>query len=167
MRSRNRSDTTKELWRCSASCGTAGNWSTVLNTTEANGITNAKTGNTDISMLVVTITVVQFPKGVDKYVYVGFDNETNGAEVFRCEKSGSSFTAFARQGDAGLGPEGTGYATARAFNKHIVSNAQVFYDGKAYVYINAGCLHDTTDNGPCDRNPTTGDTSIRVFRQKN
>lgn len=155
--SRNRSDNnTAELWRCSTSCGTAGNWSMVLNTAEANTITNAKTGNTDISMLVVT----KMPN--DKYLYVGFDNYANGAHVFRSTDG----DIFQLVGEPGLGPTGSPDVL---YNKHIVSHATIFYDGKSFLYVNAGCLttQQMYDGGACDRDTNTGsaDFSIKVFRQ--
>ncbi len=141
---RNKTDNTAELWRCSSTCSTATNWNKILDTAET-----GNANNTDISMVTVS----------KNYLYVGFDNNTDGAEVYRSTNG----DAFTKVGNSGFG----GSAASRLKNKQILSNAQVLYNGKYYLYITIGCVSDFSDQGACDRNGTVGETNfaIKVFRQ--
>ncbi len=138
-----------EILRCSTSadCGNAANWYRVFDTAES-----GNSSNRAVSMLTVN----------GSRLYVGMDNETDGAEVF-VSTNGDSYT---RTGVSGLGPASAG-ASSRALNKYLQSSASVFYQGKNYLYITAGCNSDFRDNGPCDRNAASGQTNFafKVFRQ--
>jgi hypothetical protein len=73
-------------------------------------------------------------------------------------------TDIEKVGLSGMGPVG---GTDLDKNKHIISNATVFFNGDDYLYITVGCTSDFTDNGACDRDATVGftDFAIRMFRQ--
>lgn len=161
---RNRTDNTAELWKYNGSA-----WTKVFDTAESKNdvydpVTDTKVENPDgdYNTAISLVHVVEAPSATQKYLYVGFDNETKGAQIFRSTNGDK----FYKIGKSGLGPEN---ATTQELikNKHIVSHASVFYDGKSYLYINVGCLSDFSDNGSCDRNYDAGRTnfSIKVFRQ--
>jgi len=143
-----------ELWRCTSGCTTMANWNKIFDSSES-----GNPNNKAISM----VNIVEIPSGTQKYLYIGFDNETDGAEVFK-STNGDTFT---KVGISGLGPKAQEGTDDIKRNKHIISFASVYYDLKSYLYVNIGCLSDFTDNGVCDRDRTTGatDFSIKVFRQ--
>ena len=130
------------------------NWNKIFDSSES-----GNPNNKAISM----VNIVEIPSGTQKYLYIGFDNETDGAEVFK-STNGDTFT---KVGISGLGPKAQEGTDDIKRNKHIISFASVYYDLKSYLYVNIGCLSDFTDNGVCDRDRTTGatDFSIKVFRQ--
>ncbi len=161
---RNRTDSIGELWKYNGSA-----WTKVFDTAESKDdvydpVTDEKIANGDgeYNTAISLVHPVEAPTGTQKYLYVGFDNETKGAQIFRS----SNGDKFYKIGKSGLGPEN---ATQEELikNKHIVSHASIFYDGKSYLYLNVGCLSDFSDNGACDRNYESGKTnfSIKVFRQ--
>ncbi len=143
---RNRSDNgTAELWTFDGNSAWSAN--PVIKTGDT--VTGGSVTGTDISMVTVN----------GSRLYVGFDDATNGAQVF----STTDGTNFTKLGEDGFGPVGDDLSK----NKHIFSSAAIFYDGKDYLYITIGCASDFSDNGDCDRDPGTGTTdfSIKIFRQ--
>ncbi len=151
---RNRSDNNRaEIWKFTPPA----TWTRVVNT--ASTVNGMNANNTEAAMITVN----------GSRLYLGFDNDTNGAEVWRT-KDGITATTFAGHNDlekvapSGFGPIG---ATDLAKNKYIMSNTSVFFGGRSYLYLTVGCNSSFTDNGPCDRNPAVGltDFAIRMFRQ--
>lgn len=164
---RNRSDGggISELWRYSLTGGLAGpplpsdgsRWTRVVASTDSGMNGN----NRALSMVVVN----------GDRLYLAFDNETNGAEVYRTATgiTPGTFNTVAdleKIGESGLGPTGAS-AAILAKNKHIIANTAINYNGADYLYIAVGCLTNLTDNSACDRDSDVGQTdfAIRLFRQ--
>jgi hypothetical protein len=150
---RNRDDGVAELWRYDA----GGGWSQVIDTSSTLGGMNPN--NSALSMVAVN----------GSRLYLGFDNETDGAEVWRTTAGVTAATVadhddFEQVGLSGLGPIG---GTDLEKNKHIISDVSIFFNGDDYLYITVGCTSDFTDNGACDRDSVVGatDFAIRMFRQ--
>ncbi len=157
---RSRDDVTPgiaEVWKYRYVTGTDADWTRVVDTSDATNGMNRN--NTDISMIVVN----------GGHLYIGFDNETNGAEVWRTT-TGVEAASFADHNDLErIGVSGLGILGAPDLdkNKYIISHVSIAFGGKAYLYVTVGCNSDFTDNGFCDRDREWGSTdfAIRMFRQ--
>lgn len=147
---RNRSDGVAELWRYTFL------WELLVSTDDPTNGMNSH--NSAISLLTL----------VGDRLYIGFDNETDGLELWRLVE-GIDLLGFNGQtdlekvGESGLGPAGD---TQLAANAQIL-DFTVGMAGELDLYLVAGCEPDRRDDGPCDRNPAQGQTDFgaRVFRQ--
>ncbi len=153
-----------EVWRYRAT--DAQKWVKIVDTSSTAGLMN--TNNARLSLLAVS----------GGRLYVGFDNESNGAELWVTKlgttaagvASNSSFELAKNRVTLNTSTSGLGIAGAPdlIYNKYIFSHATATYvDGNSYLYLTVGCNTDFRDNGACDRNRTLGrtDFSIRLFRQ--
>ncbi len=151
---RNRNDGFAEVWKYKANT-----WTKVVDTSSAVGSMNPN--NSDVSVLIVNGT----------RLYIGFDNITNGAELWRTA-DGIADNNFDGQDDlvkvgfSGLGPSSAG-VTALQKNAQFMSSASVSFDGNDYLYLTVGCNSDFLDQGLCDRDSSPDNTNfaIRLFRQ--
>lgn len=150
---RNRDDNSAELWRYVFDAGPK--WRRVLDTE------TWAADNTAVSLLLVA----------GGRLYVGFDNGTAGAELWRSNASITTpadlldTTGIEQVGLSGFGPAG---GASLAANAQIFSAAVIAAEnGDDLIFITVGCELDREDGGPCDRNSATGQTDFgtRLFRQ--
>ncbi len=110
-----------ELWKCSSSCTSSGNWSKIL-TISSFATGGGGTNNAAISMLQVN----------GDRLYLGVGNATNGVGIFRTASlaSPTAATDFTQQSTYGVG-------NASVY-KYIFSSASKSKQGKNYIYVTVG-----------------------------
>jgi hypothetical protein len=115
-----------KLYKCSSACQTTGNWSEVFDIRDAGFVNGSKGGNNNLAISLLQVN--------GNYLYLGFDNATDGAGIFRSNLDVTDITApsnFSIQGgDYGLGEA--------APKKYIFSSASALKQGVNYVYITVG-----------------------------
>ena len=156
-----------ELWKCAANCTTAASWTRIVSSTPgigAGGTGMEKVTNQAISMLQVS----------GGYLYVGFDNMTDGARMYRTAVDPSllnDHTVFTEVGRIASGvkthTDGTTLACAHAqslggvcMGYQILSSSIITKNQYSYLYFTVGCtLLTASGNGQtCDVNLTAAVT---------
>lgn len=128
-----------ELWKCTTTCTSSANWRKVLSTTDTNNTFANRTNLRAISLLQVN----------GNYLYIGFDNPTNGAQVYRSQagiteidgttactggdttaNNGDGYRCFAQQGTSGFG--------VPAENQYFFSSASLRKGSSNFIYVTVG-----------------------------
>jgi hypothetical protein len=143
-----------ELWKCSSSCTDKANWTRVMtSTSQGSGIGMETINNKAISMLQVNA----------HELYVGFDNEADGARVYMTEAVPSSRSDFVEMGRvdgataACTNHSGdTGALGGFCYGYQVLSSTSQSKQGYNYLYITTGCKEQTTDGSLCDTDPAGG-----------
>ncbi len=123
-----------ELWKCKATCTTASNWKLVAKSSSfPDNPSNLKA----ISLLQVN----------GDRLYIGFDNPTNGATIYRSNTgiteidsgsgcgdatpdNGDGHNCFTRQGEPGFGSPGQ--------NQYFISSASLRKGSQNFIYVTVG-----------------------------
>lgn len=146
-----------EVWRCDSStnsCLSPTHWNLVLTSSSSGGNSGPEyQNNSAISMMTVN----------GSYLYIGFDNESDGARVYRASSAptvpgdftevgridGSEAACTNHSGD-------TGGLGAFCYGYQILSSTSSSKQGYSYLYLTTGCKENTSDGGICDTDPAGG-----------
>ncbi|MES0489414.1 MAG: Calx-beta domain-containing protein [Leptospirales bacterium] len=155
-----------ELWKCTTTCTDLTNWSRVFtSTTQGSGTGMETTNNKAISMLTVNGDIL----------YVGFDNEADGARVYSTTSVPTDKTSFTEIGRVDGATANcadhtgdTGGLGGFCYGYQMLSFVSETKQGYNYLYMTTGCKEQNTEGSICDT--TVGGSfvapPIRVLTQR-